>query len=104
MYEVEIARGVVALDRLMPDWRARLNPSRLDMMDPCCCVLGQVYGNFSYAPSELVSCADSTVACSFGFDLRRLSVDDSNVMIFERYERLTTEWRAELARPPVSID
>ena len=51
MFEAEIKRGIALLDEHEPDWRARLNATRLDMAVPsfepgsagqCGCVLAQL--------------------------------------------------------------
>lgn len=38
-----VARGVALLDEHVPDWRDRIDPNRLNMIDGCRCVLGQVF-------------------------------------------------------------
>lgn len=44
-----IDRGVEMLDDNRPDWRDRIDPTRLDMLDGFRCILGQVYDEGPFA-------------------------------------------------------
>ena len=43
MYEEQVARGAALLDERKPGWHRQINLERLDMANPCLCVLGQVF-------------------------------------------------------------
>jgi hypothetical protein len=42
-----IAAGVQILDRIAPDWRAKINPKTLDPNSFDCCILCQVFGSYT---------------------------------------------------------
>lgn len=39
-----VNRGAELLDRVMPDWRSKINVDTLNMGSPADCILGQLYG------------------------------------------------------------
>lgn len=57
MPTVKELRSVVAaakaLDKARPDWWKKVKVKNLDMSNAANCVLGQVYGDFLYAPEKL---------------------------------------------------
>jgi hypothetical protein len=44
--ETRVARGVARLNERVPDWRSRVDPDRLDMLNGTLCVVGQVQRSF----------------------------------------------------------
>lgn len=44
-----VARGAALLDEHAPDWRYRVDPNRLNMLDGCRCILGQVFDDGVFA-------------------------------------------------------
>ena len=77
-----VARGVALLDRKLPGWDAGVDLSTLHLDSCSRCVLGQLYGDYSYA-ADVFDVEDNPE--DFGFDL------------FEgdpfTYEDLTVEWK-----------
>lgn len=47
MYEDSIRKGVAVLDKVLPDWRERINLDRLNVANYNLCVLGQVFGSYT---------------------------------------------------------
>jgi hypothetical protein len=77
-----VAAGAAWLDEHRPGWVERVNLDTLDLGDSCECVLGQEYGDFWKAPTEVIF--EDYVR---GFN-RSSSRDDSSA-----YEPLTAAWR-----------
>lgn len=50
--EERVESGARWLDEHRPGWWRRIDLDTLDLGDPCKCVLGQEYGDFSYAPVD----------------------------------------------------
>lgn len=48
-----LADAVARLDAVVPDWRTRVDPDRLDMDDLRRCVIGQVFGDYGRGVDEL---------------------------------------------------
>lgn len=42
-----VERGAQLLDEIEPGWFQRIDLTDLDLSDPTCCVLGQIYEDFS---------------------------------------------------------
>lgn len=40
--------GVAFLDEHDPDWADRIHPANLDLWSPTCCILGQLYGDYTF--------------------------------------------------------
>jgi hypothetical protein len=40
-----VARGIALLDEKVPDWRAKVDPNKLDMRKCDVCIFGQIYGD-----------------------------------------------------------
>lgn len=82
---VRIERGAKLLDERAPGWRSRIDLETLDMRDGACCILGQVYLDYSTGITSL--------------DLwRRPSTRDRGFATAkgERYSDLTAAWCAFL--------
>lgn len=47
-----VANGCAWLDEHKPGWRGLINADRLNIDDPCNCILGQLYGDFYKAVKE----------------------------------------------------
>lgn len=114
MYEVEIARGVAALDQHSPGWRDRVRPVELDMYMTELCVVGQALGlgrqEFEYRDALVrlgaTSLNSEQWAESHGFEAG-LVVDptDPEGDRVSDWDQLKAEWQAylrgELELPPV---
>ena len=50
----QVSEAAEVLDEEKPEWAGAVNVQKLDMNDPCTCVLGQLYTNYCYAPSKLI--------------------------------------------------
>lgn len=80
--QVKAGNGAAWLDEHRTDnWRSLINADRLNIDDPCNCVLGQLYGNFYDAVRQL----------GIGFqNTDRLGFDG------DRDFALTDAWKEEL--------
>lgn len=106
MIETRIAQGVAWLDEYgTPGWWEDIDLSDLDMLLPTRCVLGQLYGNYSYAPliglsygecdgDEQEDWYDKAVSC--GFDIR-VNVTD-NPEDIEKVSAWIQAWREAIIR------
>lgn len=83
--EERVAAGAAWLDEHKAGWERGISLERLDLMDPCLCVLGQVYQNYWIAVTRFFE-DDTTSAARFGFDAFR-GEDDS------AFEDLDATWR-----------
>lgn len=93
-----VARGAALLDQADPGWQDRINPLTLNIADPFNCVLGQLYGMFSYGTHYLEQWAadhgyrwdDDTARVTFGGDSgeRRHGFDGTSL----EYRHLTDAW------------
>ena len=52
-----VKRGVKALDKGRPGWEEEIDLTQLDLSSPSFCMLGQIYGDFSYGCSALSEAA-----------------------------------------------
>lgn len=43
-----VLRGVKHLDRVLPGWERRINPSTIDLTNNKKCILGQAFGHLAY--------------------------------------------------------
>lgn len=77
----DLDAGVAVLDEHVIGWRDKVDADGLDMGDPCCCVLGQVFGDF-YTGIE-------TLDVGYG-NAERLGFDGDD------YPALGEAWRREL--------
>jgi len=77
----EVARGVALLDEKRPGWEHEIDLDKLDIKDPKCCVLGQVYGGFTVGYAEVGFTPDDDGTDAF-------AADDA------RCPSLTAEWRS----------
>jgi hypothetical protein len=85
-----VARGATLLDEIRPGWWREINDDELDMQWCQECILGQVFGNYFLAFSQLP--IPRFNAPMFGFDL------PVKVAVKGTWEELATAWRAEIAR------
>jgi hypothetical protein len=94
MFEVEIQRGVSALDQSFNGtfWLRKIRPATIEMRSCSRCILGQVFGDFLDGTEILWGCdfGESTQALSrsHGFWLDQ---DE-----YENYEHLQSEWLVKL--------
>ncbi len=83
-----IELGIKLLDESVPDWRVKIDVTKLDMIDKNWCVLGQVYGTFDLGLRTL-----NLSAVELGFDAKSfISQQDAN----EKVKKLTIKWKEAL--------
>ncbi len=64
-----IDRGIAWMDEHAPaDWREKIDQKKLNMGDPCNCVVGQVFGDF-WEKFKLYTAGEQEQAISLGFTL-----------------------------------
>lgn len=83
--ETWVAAGVVLLDRRRPGWDALVDLAVLDLACGDLCVLGQVFGSYSYGLDAL----DVDAPAEYGFN----AWGNGN-----EYGQLTQEWRDAINR------
>ena len=73
--EERVAVGVEWLNENYPNWREQIDPARLQMSDPCHCILGQLEGNFYHVVIDVygddyfeTACETPEWAIGHGFD------------------------------------
>jgi len=89
MFEVEIAKGAKLLDEDKSDWLDLIDLKKLDLADPCNCIIGQSFPNDWYIDALLDLFADSneTNVCNDSDNHGFATADCSN------YHILTQEWK-----------
>ena len=92
-----VQNGIKLLDTAMPGWREKIDISRLDLMSPNFCVLGQVMGRercgYTLAVDKLsLSIQDREDA---GF-LRPILNEETVEQRMAGWEELTTAWKEAL--------
>jgi hypothetical protein len=83
--------GIGYLNVHRPGWRRKINLEKLDLADPTCCVLGEVYGDYSIGTNALGF--QPGEAEKFGFYIPNTAATAENPQRAQ-YQRLTAEWRA----------
>lgn len=53
-YLNNLVQAALKLDELYPGWENQIDLDQLDMMDPSCCILGQLYGDWEQGQHALV--------------------------------------------------
>lgn len=109
-----VARGVLFLDTVRPDWRVRIDLKEFDISDPKCCTLGQVFSHESEndpiyctgwvrgtyvleefeGTHELIEDEEMTYPVAYGFEQDRV---DTN------YEDLQEAWLEAIGFPDERI-
>lgn len=91
-----VARGVALLDEREPGWADRIDLERLDVEDPCGCVLGQTWDGPTLGGDPFIKHVDAllsdrtySTAAAYGFDAYYFDGRD--------FGQLTAEWRAVIA-------
>lgn len=104
-----VACGVTFLDDIMPDWRAKVDLELLDMSDPNCCVIGQVFDEPDAEPYPISGSAwwRGTAALRDWVEAHGYNeLEDSPAVEFgfehdrgrQSYDELQELWAAELQR------
>ncbi len=83
-YTEQINRGIEFLNKERRGWVDEIDPTKLNLNDVCGCVLGQLYGNFYEAMTELGIWDVEGEATTFGFE-----GDPFNDL---NYRQLTEQW------------
>ncbi len=78
-----VLRGVALLDEKVPDWRERIDKSRLSMRNMNRCILGQIFGHFIVGERKL-----NISPRNYGF----MSDTDTDYS----YRKLNQLWREQL--------
>lgn len=86
--------GVRLLDQHRPFWWRDVDPDRLNMGSPSCCVLGQLYGSFSEGLEVVCNFYDDPADYGFTFCLEEVPEELSS----NQKDEQTDEQLAELAR------
>lgn len=114
MYEAEIARGAAWLDENKPGWERLIDPSMLEMKEPCRCILGQVFeqeacelsdGNIRWDGYSLalhqvygLTFMPSSWAIGHGFNIDDPDPSDEKgdyaELVMKAFRQLETEWIA----------
>lgn len=81
------ARGATKLDEMKPGWTNRVDERTLDMTSPERCVLGQVFGSYSYGLEQL----GLRNRIAYGFDL-----NDLDFIFPFAWTRLRQAWKREI--------
>jgi hypothetical protein len=63
--KLAVKQGIYLLDAEVPDWREKIDIARLDLADPCRCILGQVIGEFFAALTALEITTHEAMAMGF---------------------------------------
>jgi len=93
-YEAEVERGIALLDEHAPaDWIGNVDIERLDMGSGRNCILGQVFGNYSWGLSALRTTMEGEPSWKFGFNLYFKSVFELG-----NWSALTEEWKRALRK------
>lgn len=104
-WRAAIRAGMAFLDAMRPQWRRRIDLEKLDLSEPDCCVLGEVYGDYFKGRDRLLN--GSVPTDEYGDD--ELLDDDTRSRVLnaraqalgfyadrdEDYPRLTRLWREE---------
>jgi len=65
MFEKEISNGVEFLNKVNPGWYNKINLEKFSINSDTCCVLGQVYGSYSEAVTNLNIDYDQRISYCF---------------------------------------
>jgi hypothetical protein len=87
------AEGAALLDEQRPGWVDEIDPDRLDMADPDCCILGQLGGYVSVGTrlGLLDGTGANTGAIEHGFEF------DGPERARNLWHELEEAWRGEIA-------
>lgn len=95
--ETRVARGAALLDEKLPGWVDRIDLDKLDIGNPCQCVLGQTWaGDVHPDSNEYLAHADDLFGHSWDDDTGSNSVDirhGFNAFWREDAAALAAEWR-----------
>lgn len=88
-------RGAALLDRIQPNWASRVNPETLDIQFGDRCVLGQVFGDYWDALSDLGLTHGESDSLGFGLaaEVGLLDNDDFSFALRDQcWKALRDEW------------
>jgi hypothetical protein len=93
----EVKAGMALLDERVPEWRKKVNPSSLNMSSCFSCILGQVFGRYSYGVKELELGEDDPQELGF------LTRDYGS---YGEFRELTQAWKEALSETssPIAAD
>lgn len=87
-----VGRGIRFLNREYGrSWLRKVDPERLALEDGKACILGQVEGDYNDALEKL----NIEPGYEYGFDI---TFDECDSDLAGAYEKLTGEWRKQIAR------
>ena len=92
-----VARGAELLDSIRPGWRKEVDLDRLDLSSCHECVLGQLFGGYTYGEDELQRAVpdfyyDHSVSIGAFYGFSKTIREDF------RWEDLNKAWREEIAK------
>lgn len=83
--EARVKAGAELLDAKVPDWFTKISLAKLQMSNPCQCIVGQLYSSYIEGLKSLALWgSDSSVSTDYGFDCLVGAVS------------LTVHWRREI--------
>ena len=94
MYQEQIAKGMIYLDREMPNWEHRINLETLDLRDSRLCVIGQLTPDYYLYMAEASLSFSDVIELGFNCSLSETICSDE---ITHVYAVLTDEWRQAIA-------
>jgi len=104
IYRERVQRGAKMLDSVRPGWRDEISLGELNMRYPCYCILGQLWGNYFDAWTNLPK-DDASDEITYGFDVTRYERHSPTAIdIGVAYNTLDTAWREELSSRKSATD
>ena len=89
-YEKRVSDGVRFLDSKVPDWFKSIDLNQLDMLNPCHCVMGQLFPSYRMGLERLGVDVTINEDVALGFD-RSFGLD-----LPHNVDELTPIWKREI--------
>ena len=87
-----VTKGAALLDKTRPGWADEIDVERLDLLDGCDCVLGQLHGGYEKGLEALGQFSDQASSAAHGFD------GEDGQATREVYAFLTAAWKRRIAK------
>lgn len=94
-HEERVGRGADLLSGVRPNWRAQLDPDRLDLADTSTCPLGQLWGDY-YEGLDALGITSAYESASYGFSKVFGPLDLAEPP--EAWDALRSAWLTEAIR------
>jgi len=91
MFEKEIEKGVIWLNKNYPGWESKIDVDELDMESAYCCVLGQL-GNYKELTDKLHENNTNQFECGFSLFPGIGSIQNFRY----KFDDLTKEWKDKI--------